>query len=259
MNPSTQRFLNIFNIIKIENIPCASPSLLLMQLNGTCYHKFECDQLGGIAVDTCAGGFGVCCVFQFGCGGTTNQLVSYFKNPEYPAASKTRLLCTFTVELFQDVNQVFIEFLFFELKAPTDGSCVDDQFIVAGQSSNNLIPVLCGINSGQHVYVDVESSLDKKLYLSILAATSDSRAFNIRVSQVQGVNGQAPQNCLQYHKDQNGIIQTFNYDDVSEIIEVRQPTYFLKEDLFYLQSDNKPLLDYSKEQQTNVTLTFSSK
>lgn len=37
-----------------------------------------------------------------------------------------------------------------QLKAPKDGSCVDDQFIVAGHSSNNLIPILCGVNSGQH-------------------------------------------------------------------------------------------------------------
>lgn len=61
-NPNTQRFLNVFNIIKFQNIPCASTNPPLTSLNGTCYHKFECDQLGGIAVDTCAGGFGVCCV-----------------------------------------------------------------------------------------------------------------------------------------------------------------------------------------------------
>lgn len=34
------------------------------------------------------------------------------------------------------------------------------------------------------VYVDVESSLDRKLYLSVLAASTDARAFNIRISQV---------------------------------------------------------------------------
>lgn len=34
------------------------------------------------------------------------------------------------------------------------------------------------------VYVDVESSAERKLYLSVLAASVSSRAFNIRVSQV---------------------------------------------------------------------------
>ncbi|KAG4077894.1 hypothetical protein HA402_013828 [Bradysia odoriphaga] len=225
-NPSTQRFLNVFNIIKFENVPCTSSKPPLTPLDGTCYHKFECDQRGGIAVDTCAGGYGVCCVFQFGCGGTTNQNVSYFKNPDFPAATKTKLICTFTVELQPSVNQVFIEFLFFELKAPKGGSCVDDQFIVAGHSSNNLIPILCGVNSGQHVYVNVDSSLDRKLYLSVLAASPDARAFNIRISQIQGAFGQAPQNCLQYYQDANGVVQTFNYDDLAEIVEVRNPTYF---------------------------------
>lgn len=57
-----QRFLNLFNVIKFQNIPCASQKAPLTQMNGTCYHKFECDQLGGIAVDECAGGFGVCCI-----------------------------------------------------------------------------------------------------------------------------------------------------------------------------------------------------
>lgn len=57
-----QRFLNLFNVIKFDNVPCASQLAPLTPLNGTCYHKFECDQLGGVAVDECAGGFGVCCV-----------------------------------------------------------------------------------------------------------------------------------------------------------------------------------------------------
>lgn len=37
-----------------------------------------------------------------------------------------------------------------KLKAPIDGNCVDDQFIVAGQNLNNALPTICGINSGQH-------------------------------------------------------------------------------------------------------------
>lgn len=66
-NPNTQRFLNVFNIIKFENVPCVSAKPPLTQLNGTCYHKFECDELGGIATDMCGGGFGVCCVCKL-CG-----------------------------------------------------------------------------------------------------------------------------------------------------------------------------------------------
>ena len=58
------RFLNLFHIIKFENIPCTTSRRPLRQLNGICYHDIECKQLGGIAVDQCASGFGVCCVCE---------------------------------------------------------------------------------------------------------------------------------------------------------------------------------------------------
>lgn len=57
-----QRFLNIFNIVKFENIPCTTRQNRLTPLKGVCYHKHECKRFGGIAVDECASGFGVCCI-----------------------------------------------------------------------------------------------------------------------------------------------------------------------------------------------------
>lgn len=59
-----QRFLNIFNVIKFQNVPCSSQKAPLTSMNGTCYNQDECDQLGGVVVDVCAGGFGVCCVCE---------------------------------------------------------------------------------------------------------------------------------------------------------------------------------------------------
>lgn len=59
-----QRFLSLFNVIKFANIPCASDRAPLRSLNGTCYNRHECDELGGVAVDECAGGYGVCCVCE---------------------------------------------------------------------------------------------------------------------------------------------------------------------------------------------------
>lgn len=98
-------------------------------------------------------------------------------------------------------------YAFFQLKAPIDGNCVDDQFYVAGQNLNNLIPTLCGVNSGQHsnlcsefhsffifsyklfvptfvVYIEVSNSMDRKVFLTILTSSVAARAFNIRVQQV---------------------------------------------------------------------------
>lgn len=55
------RFLNLFNVIKFDNIPCKSNQPMLTEMSGTCYHAEECNQMGGVAVDNCADGFGVCC------------------------------------------------------------------------------------------------------------------------------------------------------------------------------------------------------
>lgn len=64
-NKNGQRFLNIFNVIQFRNVPCSSQKAPLTPLNGTCYNQDECDRLGGVAVDGCAGGFGVCCVCKY--------------------------------------------------------------------------------------------------------------------------------------------------------------------------------------------------
>lgn len=64
-NKNGQRFLNIFNVIKFQNVPCSSQKAPLTSLNGTCYNQDECDRLGGVAVDGCAGGFGVCCICEY--------------------------------------------------------------------------------------------------------------------------------------------------------------------------------------------------
>lgn len=75
------------------------------------------------------------------------------------------------------------------------------------------------------MYVNVESALDRKIYLSVLTNTATARAFNIRVSQLREVA--APLGCLQYYTDATGFVQTFNYDDASEVVEYRRPSYFV--------------------------------
>lgn len=63
----SKRFLNLFNIIKFQNGPCFTTNILYGQMNGTCFHKMECDQLGGLSFNSCANGFGVCCVCKILC------------------------------------------------------------------------------------------------------------------------------------------------------------------------------------------------
>lgn len=87
---------------------------------------------------------------QLGCNDQTAQNISYFQSPNYPAALRTKLTCTFTVALRWNVRQVLLEFIFFEMGPPTEGNCLGDQLIVTVQNGYQKWPVLCGINSGQH-------------------------------------------------------------------------------------------------------------
>uniref|UniRef100_A0A1B0DLX8 Uncharacterized protein n=1 Tax=Phlebotomus papatasi TaxID=29031 RepID=A0A1B0DLX8_PHLPP len=91
--------------MRFPNEPCATSNKSLRQLNGTCYHQLECEQLGGVGIENCANGFGVCCIFQSGCGGKTNREVSYFENPGFPKPITDRMACTMTVDLLPGVQQ----------------------------------------------------------------------------------------------------------------------------------------------------------
>jgi hypothetical protein len=62
---SLGRFLNLFTLIKLDSIPCLSAKKPLRQLSGTCYSETDCLHLGGVVVDRCLNGFGVCCVCKF--------------------------------------------------------------------------------------------------------------------------------------------------------------------------------------------------
>jgi hypothetical protein len=59
---SIGRFLGLFNKLRFESFPCVSGRRPLRQLSGTCYNELECIHLGGIVLDRCANGLGVCCI-----------------------------------------------------------------------------------------------------------------------------------------------------------------------------------------------------
>lgn len=50
------------------------------------------------------------------CGQTTGQSEIYFQNPGWPDASVDRLICTLTVELQENVSQVRLDFINFEVR-----------------------------------------------------------------------------------------------------------------------------------------------
>lgn len=60
-----------------------------------------------------------------------------------------------------------------------NGTCITDAFIVSGAAST--VPIICGDNTGQHMYIDFND--DANIILTI-SSTSGSTAWNIRVAQI---------------------------------------------------------------------------
>lgn len=62
---SLGKFLNLFSMIRVDSFPCATGRRPLRQLYGSCLNEAECINMGGISMDRCANGFGVCCICKF--------------------------------------------------------------------------------------------------------------------------------------------------------------------------------------------------
>ncbi|XP_037892572.1 uncharacterized protein LOC119639340 [Glossina fuscipes] len=219
-------FLSLFEVIKFDNSKCNVSTGEIRSMEGVCYHEFECKTFGGIATERCADGAGVCCIFLTGCGDTTDQPIAYFESPKYPQPVHEMLICVLIINLRKNVQQLRLDFLTFELSRPTDGDCLEDQFTISGQNINFEVPTLCGVNTGHHIYLHVSSSLDGKIYLSFLAKVpSGARIFNIKISQLEPRDNIAPDGCLQYYTESEGIVKSFNYDIESTAVANKEATY----------------------------------
>ncbi|KAG6450813.1 hypothetical protein O3G_MSEX006803 [Manduca sexta] len=216
------RFLEVFQIVQFEHVACTSDN----GLEGTCLHEYECQSTGGTALGDCADGYGICCVNQFLCDEKSAASVGWFNNPDFPSPTSERLSCAFTLEKASaNIKQLRIDFAAFELLPPTGGVCQQDQFVISGQNINNIMPILCGINTGQHVYVEV-GDVDGPFYFAVQTVSSESRLFSIKITQLLETDElAAPSGCLQYFKGPQGYLESFNYRDKSDIGIARISSY----------------------------------
>jgi hypothetical protein len=229
--------LSIVNIIKFENGPCNGTN---SGLQGTCYTARECGKKGGIASGSCASGFGVCCTFEGKCGGHTNENITYFKSDSPSVAKNMKVPCEFKVcPMSKNICQLRLDFINFEIGQPETtaeitgtfaatgslgglvakdyhlshpnkhGQCIKDSFSVT--SPGRVPPVICGENSGMHMYVDADGMTCNSLSFQWL--TYNSQRWNIKVSQIEcGAAWAAPKGCLQYYTDNTAEIKSFNFN-----------------------------------------------
>ncbi|KAF7286637.1 hypothetical protein GWI33_004670 [Rhynchophorus ferrugineus] len=135
------------------------------------------------------------------------------------------LSCVFNVyKTNSDVQQVRIDFLDLDLARPTNGTCQTERLIISGQNDNDQIPILCGYNTGQHVYVDV-SQVDGPLQIMVLSTNGTQKRFKMRICQYTDTCSSSQNNCLQYYTGTSGVIQSFNYDQAA-MFNRSSPGYF---------------------------------
>ncbi|KOB64713.1 Uncharacterized protein OBRU01_23787, partial [Operophtera brumata] len=207
-NKNRTRFLDVFEVVEIEHVSCTSSS----GLEGVCLHEMEC-RTSGTAMGSCADGYGTCCVRLLECESQSSAAMGWFTNPDFPYPSTARLSCAVTLNKYsEDVTQIRLDFTSFE-------------FVVSGQNINNVVPILCGINTGQHVYVEVGNA-EGPVYLTIQTDTAENRLFSIKVSQLTSSDAlAAPAGCLQYFTEPSWYLESFNYLDKSEIGITRVSSY----------------------------------
>ncbi|KAI1290339.1 hypothetical protein HDE_08035 [Halotydeus destructor] len=174
---------SLFHVVKFPNDECYDAS----NQSGTCYTPLECKAFGGTGSSTCAKGYGVCCIISRSCHNVTSQKVVYFKNPSYPQADNQQNYCDLTVEI-KDTNvcQLRLDFLDFQLDQPKNGNCMDDKLTVTASGvSTKSIPVLCGKNNNQHMYVHLDrANIDRSASILFKTNSIGPYRWHVRVTQI---------------------------------------------------------------------------
>jgi len=228
--------LPVFQVVKFPNDACAVTG---GSKNGTCYTTEECSNKGGVNAGSCASGFGVCCTFTLNCGGSSSENCTYFDSSTSVStgACKARIC-----KANANICQIRLDFSTFVITGPSTSSvslglmlagefnpggvkvsdatqCLTDTFSITNQVT---VPVICGTNSGYHVYFDASdacNSLDFQLgNVATGVTTAATRSWSIKINQYAcDYENLAPPGCTQYHfgSDATNYIYTFNYQSGS--------------------------------------------
>ena len=209
VNSRVGKFLNFFSVVRFSNEGCTGAG----GLNGTCYTKDECRDRNGAATSSCAGqtpalaptpttivvisgGFGVCCIFGLSCGGTSSE------NSTYLTTDDTSEQCIYKIcRANQNVILLRLDFDEFDIAQPFTcgssstsvacttsdgpliGDCIYDSMTVTTPGSPTP-PIICGYNTGQHMYVESSDQCNKIIFnIGLQSAATSTRAWMIRVTQ----------------------------------------------------------------------------
>merc|ERR1712061_6687 len=217
-NTREKKLLSLFSVVTFKNDGCSSNS---DGRNGTCFTSTECSNKGGTASGNCAAGFGVCCIFVVTSTATSiSQNCTYIQNPSYPAVYSATTALTYTINKCADsVCGVRLDFDTFTTMGPvattdTSGGLCVDSFVASVVPKSISSPVICGKNTGQHIYLDMgpDSGATASLAFTFATTASTTRTWDIKVTQIPCAASYRPSSgCLQYHQGLTGRFTSFNF------------------------------------------------
>jgi len=214
-----QKLISSFQIVKFPNDPCVGSGAR----NGTCYTSQECSDKSGTSSGSCADGFGVCCTFVITtCGSTTSEnQTDWTTATNLPTSENT---CNLKVcPQSDDICSLRLDFTAFQINGPSTvtvasrvrrrfgtpvGNNNDNQYVAEGSSfaTNCLLdifsttsaststnpPAVCGLLTGQHMYVEADIDRCNTLQFSFAATTGTLPAAG--QTNERGVAAQATRN-----------------------------------------------------------------
>lgn len=133
-------------------------------------------------------------------------------NPNYPQPFNGNRECSYQIHRKKKhVCQLRIDFQLFSLAQPDgDGNCVRDAFTI--EYGNTSVPIICGENRGQHVYVTFQNDFPVTVRIITNGNFKFNRRWELLVTQIKcGSSIRAPTGCLQYYTTSTGYIKSFNY------------------------------------------------
>jgi len=236
------KHFSLFSVVTFGNEECTSgTSISGGATAGTCYSSTECSDKNGMASGNCASGFGVCCVFlntAVAAATTISENRTRIRNAEFPSITTATAVVTaaYTVnKMKDDICQIRLDFDTFVIAGPAvttealalgGGSACQDTFQISttDQVSTNSNPaysagVLCGVLTGQHLYVELSPTAADTMVMTLTTAISTTitpaiaqRAWDLKVSQIEcHATYKAPPGCHQYFMTPVGKMSSMNF------------------------------------------------
>ncbi|XP_046650567.1 uncharacterized protein LOC124341678 [Daphnia pulicaria] len=229
-------FINSFNAIRRPNpgrnytqadfTSCQDPDGLI----GNCLPATVCKSYGGRPSGSCRIA-AVCCINLISkCGEKMTLNNTEWRNPPGVSSDSS---CSLIIALDRDLVeqrgptcQVRLDFKTFAIAQPnaSTSQCDTGYFQVGGVV--NDVPLLCGDNDGQHMYLEAPSSKSDLLLLFKFGGSTLNPKWNITISLIPcGSDLIASRDCLQYFVKGSNTVKSFNWKDTTGTRQLSKMNY----------------------------------